>query len=188
MTDVTNPFVVIISFALRIFAILCLCRFAFQLVKTDASNPFTGAVVRITDPLLKPIRSILPRSSRIDLASILVASLSYAVVYALYSMNMGMSLVVLKSLGLGFYEAVDSVLWIFVIAIFIVVIASWFAPHSASPGLLAARSLADPLLRKISQLLPPMGGLDLSPMVIMLAFMLIRQFVLPPLKAILGGL
>ena len=188
MTDVTDPFVVIIAFALRVFAILCLCRFAFQLVKVDAYNPLTGAVVRITDPLLKPIRSVLPRSLRIDLASILVASLSYGVVYALHFMsNEEVSSIVLKSFGLGFYEAIDSVLWIFVIAIFIVVVASWFAPRSSSPGLLVARSLADPLLRKISQLLPPMGGLDLSPMVVMLTFMLIRQFIMPPLRAILSG-
>jgi YggT family protein len=68
--------------------------------------------------------------------------------------------------------------WIFLIAIFLSIVMSWIAPNVYSPAANIAREVAEPLLSPARRILPPLGGLDLSPMITILVLFLIQSFVL----------
>lgn len=68
----------------------------------------------------------------------------------------------------------------------IVIIASWIAPNSYNPALILINQIIDPVMRPIRTRMPDLGGLDLSPMVLMLGIKVIEILVLYPLTTVLG--
>jgi YggT family protein len=77
---------------------------------------------------------------------------------------------------------------VFVYAIIIVVVLSWVAPGAYNPATRILHSLTAPLLGRAQRLVPPMGGLDLSPLIALLALELSRRLVLAPLRDLAAGL
>ena len=76
------------------------------------------------------------------------------------------------------------VLNIFLFAIIIRVILSWVNPDPYNPAVSLLARLTDPLMLPAQRLLPPMGGIDLSPMVVMIVLVLLQMLLLPPLLAL----
>jgi YggT family protein len=95
-------------------------------------------------------------------------------------------------LGLGFgvaglvvsavAELVSKTIYLFLFAIFIQVIVSWIAPGSYNPILALLDSLTNPLLRPARRLIPPVGGLDLSPMAAIIVLYLALMLIAAPLR------
>ncbi len=138
-------------------------RFFLQLCRADFYNPISQTIVKVTNPLLIPLRRIVPGVFGIDIASIMLAlflqliigELNYFIAFQQLA-NPGSALLfgVLGTLKLCTY-------FVFA-AIIILVISSFVAPFSSHPVIVLSRQLMDPLMRPIQQFLPPMGGLDLS--------------------------
>lgn len=178
----TEPLVFIIRFALQVVALLCLLRFVLQAVQASFHNPFTEGVVRFTDPLLRPVRVVFRPYRNLDLAAFAVAWLAHMIISAARFFALtggGIDFVFVLSDSL--HATLNLVVVIFLVAIFVTVAMSWLAPGIYSPASLIAREVAEPLLAFTRRVLPPLGGLDLSPMVAILALFLIRYFVLNPL-------
>ena len=152
-----------------------LLRLLLQLVRTDYRNPLAQTLSRLTNPVIVPLRRILPSIGRIDTASV-VATLGAQLLRSALLMLFGGGvagfgvLIVLASVDL-----LDTALLLYLGAIFVVVLLSWVAPDGYNP---AGRLLADltgPLLRPLRRSLPPLGGLDLSPMVAILLLSVLRM-------------
>lgn len=175
----SDPFIFVLRFVLQVAALLFLLRFVLQAVRASFYNPFSEGIVRFTDPVLRPLRSVLPAFRNWDLASFAMAWLAHLVMSTLRFFAFGGGAFdILFIFSDALHGTLNLVVMIFLVAIFVTVIMSWLAPGVYSPASLIAREVAEPLLARVRRLLPPLGGLDLSPMVAILALLLVQSFVL----------
>lgn len=176
----SDPFLFVLRFVLQVAALLFLLRFVLQAVRASVYNPFSEGIVRFTDPVLRPLRSVLRPYRNLDLASFALAWLAHIVMSIMRLIAMGGNATVdfLFVLSDALYGTLNLVVMIFLVAIFVTVVMSWLAPGIYSPASLIAREVAEPLLARVRRLLPPLGGLDLSPMVAILALLVVQNFVL----------
>lgn len=179
ITD-AGTFLVSTFFGLYILAVLL--RFLFQLVRADFYNPISQFLVKITNPPLRPLRSWVPGIGGVDLPSVvLMLGLKMLEMWLValiggYATGFG-GLLVLAIAGL-----LQLVLHVFLFAILIQVILSWFAPGSYNYMTSLLHSLTEPLLHPARRLLPPIAGLDLSPLVVLIILQLLSMLLIAPLR------
>ncbi len=159
-----------------------LLRFVLQAVRADFYNPITQAIVRLTDPLLKPARKIVPPIGGLDVASLLIAVLfQFALIFLLFSGIQPATAFVLAT-----FRLLMLVLDLFFWAMVIIVIISWVAPGSRHPGSDLLYQITEPLLGPLRRIIPPMGGLDFSVMVAFLLLVMVREYLIPGIAIELG--
>ncbi len=147
-----------------------LLRFLLPLVRADARNPLSQAVLRITNPLVLPLRRVIPAAGRIDTASLVALLLVQLATTALLFLLSGVGFsnpavlvrVALTSLAL-------TVLQFYFFAVLVYVVLSWVAPGTYSPAASLLASLCEPLLRPVRSIIPPLAGLDLSAVFVLIA-------------------
>lgn len=166
-----------------LYVLIVLLRFILQMVRADFYNPLSQFTVRATQPLLKPLRKIIPGLGGVDLASLMLAIMVQLVLYLAIGALAGANLFVVPGLLLVWSMIGVTALFlkIFFFAMLLSVILSWVAPHSHNPGALLANQICEPLLAPFRKLIPNLGGLDISPVFALLAIHLISGYVLLPL-------
>ncbi len=184
--DIAGAGIFIISTLIGLFVLFLMLRFLLRLAKADYYNPISQGIVSITNPVVKPVSLAVPSLGRFDLPTLLVAILvqfiGLMVTMALY----GYPFFSLLYLGWAMVGVVSLVLNIYFFALIIVVIASWIAPNTGHPVLSLATQITEPLCDPARRLIPPMGGLDLSVMFVIMGLILLEEYLLvPPLAAIL---
>lgn len=172
-----------------IYIVSVLLRFLFQIVRADFYNPFSQFLVRFTNPPLLPLRRVIPGLGGIDLASVVLLLLLQALKLFLLAAIQGVTPQPGIMLVLAVAQLLQLTLWVFIIAIFIRVLASWFAtPYGHNPLLDLVTSLTEPLLRPARRYIPPMSGVDLSPIAVLLILQLLLLLISNLLPVVLGAL
>lgn len=155
-----------------LYLMIVLLRFILQLVRADFYNPLSQFIVRATQPLLKPLRRIIPSISGLDMASLVLALLVQLVLSALTMLLIyGTTGSPVQLLTWSLIGITALFINIFFYALIISVILSWVAQGSHNPAAMLVNQLCEPLLMPFRRLLPNLGGLDLSPI---FAFMTIK--------------
>lgn len=161
-----------------LYIMAVLVRFLLQLVRADFYNPISQAVVKVTSPLLNPLRKIIPGFGGLDMASLVLALvLQMALIYVLVLLK-GMPFAAIPLPGVlmrALMEIAVEFLNIYMFALIIIAIASWVAPNSYNPGLMLLMQITDPLTSRIRKVIPPMGGLDFSLMVLMFGIIFLKN-------------
>ena len=182
-----RPLVFLVQLGFGLYTLVVLLRFLLQVVRADFHNPVSQFVVRLTAPLLKPLRRAVPPVGRYDTASVVLAwllkSAELAIIGALIGAGSNVPLVLLWALP----ALVSLTINVFLFAVLIVVILSWINPQGYSPALLILHRLTSPILEPARRLVPPVGGLDLSPMLVMAGLYLLEMLVVPPLMQATGA-
>ena len=149
--------------SLALFVVLA--RLLLQLTRADFRNPLAQAIVQLTNPLIVPLRRVLPPIGKVDTASvvavILVAGIEVAVLSALRGAGLPDWLTWLDALAL---EIAHTLLWTYCYAILIYWLLSFIAPGGYSPLQSVLTSLCEPVLRPFRRIIPPIAGLDFSPL------------------------
>ncbi len=165
---VYSIFNLIIDTVATVLAALLLLRFWMQTVRVRPPFSLGQFIFRLTDWLVLPLRRVLPGWGGLDWASllgaILVALLSVAIELGVRSAFIGQTWLLLSLLTLIHWVAYG-----FIGLIVIEVIFSWVNPDAPLAPLV--RALNEPLMRPLRRLIPPVAGIDLSPIV---AFLLLR--------------
>lgn len=178
----TNPLVFLVSSLLSLYIIIVLLRVLLQMTKADFYNPLSQFIVKATHPVLKPLQAGLPTVYRIDLAAVLVM----LVLQVAIGLIQFPGLSVLATLIWAFAEVISLVINVFLFCIFVVVILSWINPGAYNPAISLLNSLTRPVLVPIQRRLPPMGGLDLSPLIALLGLQVLKMLLIPPLFALIN--
>lgn len=142
-----------------------LLRLMLQWARANFRNPISQAILRLSNWLVLPLRRILPPVGRFDTASV-VASYAIALVQtaALSVVLAGALPDALPWLLAAGIELIRTALWLYFWAIFIYALASMVMPGVRSPLQDLLESLCEPVLERIRRAVPPIVGLDLSPM------------------------
>lgn len=179
-------FLVNVVFGLYIGAVML--RLLLQWVRADFYNPLSQAIVKLTNPPLRPMRRYIPAIRGIDTASVVLMFGLQLLNTWLISMMLGAGA---SPFGLVVYscaELLSKGIYLFVFAIIVQAVASWVAPGAYNPILSLIDSLTDPMLRPIRRLLPSLGGLDLSPLVAIVVLQLSLMLVVAPIRDFGAGL
>ena len=155
----------IVETLLSLALFVTLARLLLQWVRADFRNPLCQAVVKLTNPLILPLRRVLPPIGKLDTASavavVLVAIVDVGSVFALHGIGMPTPLAWVRPV---LTEIGRTLLWTYFYAIFLYALLSLIAPGGYSPLQSVLASLCEPVLRPIRRLIPAVAGLDLSPL------------------------
>jgi YggT family protein len=175
----TNPLEFLISTLFSLYIVAVMLRFLLGLVRADFYNPISQFLVRITNPLLIPLRKVIPSIGKFDSAALLLMIVLQlaAVTLILLLRGEGISSAILIIVTL--VKLVSLLLDVFMFAIIVEVIISWMNPGSYNPVSSLLHSLTNPLLRPIRHLIPPIAGIDLSPLFAIIGLQVLRMLILP---------
>ena len=164
-----------------LYLLTFLLRFILQWVRSDFYNPFAQFVLRVTNPLVIPARRVIPAAGGVDLATLVVIILlQLAATYALH-LIVGLSPDAVTLIQRSALRLVSLLLWLYFASILLYVILSWVAPGGQSPINAMLYTINAPLLRPVRKVIPPIAGLDLSPLIVLIVLQaLLIALPLPP--------
>ncbi len=166
-------------FGLYIGAVLL--RLLLQWVRADFYNPLSQAIVKVTNPVLRPLRRVIPALGKLDTASVVLMLALQLINTWLVATLLGAAPGFFALLIVAVAELLKKLVYLYIFAIVIQAVASWIAPGSYNPVLGLIETLTAPLMRPVRRVLPPLGGLDLSPLVVIVLLQLALMLVVTPL-------
>jgi len=179
----TNPLEFLISTLIGLFITAVMLRFLLAMVRADFYNPLTQILVKLTNPALKPLRRFIPGFGGIDIASLLLMLALQMLALTLITLLRGAALHPVGLLLWSLAELLGLLFNIYMFSILIQVVLSWVNPNAYNPAVSLLYSINEPLLAPARRLIPPLSGLDLSPVVVLLGLQLAKMLLLPPLLA-----
>jgi YggT family protein len=177
----TNPVEFLVGTLFGLYILAVMLRFLLQLNRADFYNPISQFLVKVTQPVLRPLRRVIPGLGGIDLAALLLMIALQLASLAIISSLRGGPVQLAPLTFIAIAELLRLLLNVYLFAIIIQIIISWVNPGSYNPALALIHSITEPVMRPARRLLPPMSGLDLSPIVVLIAIQLMKMLLLPPL-------
>jgi YggT family protein len=160
---------------LSLYLLTMLLRFVLQLVRADFYNPISQFLVKVTNPLVIPLRRVLPGFAGLDMASLLLALLlQLAGIIALLLIN---GLVLPNILLLLVWSAIGLLgllVNVYFFALLAMIILSWVAPGSSHPAIYLLHQITEPVMAPVRKALPAMGGMDFSPILVFILINVIQ--------------
>ena len=175
----SNPLEFIISTLFSLYILAVMLRFLLGLVRADFYNPISQFLVRITNPLLVPLRKVIPGAGKIDIAAIVLLVVLQLVMLTIMVMLRGSAVPLLSLLLITAGELIALLINIFLVAIIVQVVISWINPGSYNPVSSLLHSLTSPVLRPVQRIVPPLSGIDLSPLFALIGLQVLRMLILP---------
>ena len=188
-----SPLMLIINTLFDLYILMVLLRFLLQMLRADFYNPVSQFIVRVTTPPLRILRRVIPSIHGQDSASIVLCLLLiYAkfIVMRLLSIPAAAIGSVMAPIGSVSYaglivisiaDLIALTFTVFLVAVFIQVILSWVNPGHYNPAIGLVNRIAEPVMKPIRRIVPPIGGLDISPLFAILGLMVAKMLVIPPL-------
>ena len=180
MSPIEQVLLLVVNTVGSLFTLVVLLRFLLQLVRADFYNPISQFIVKATNPVLVPMRRMVPSVAGLDTASLILSYAAQVIYLGIVSWMLGIplgpQLLIWAMIGwLGLF------INIYFFGLLIMVIASWIAPNSYNPVLILINQILEPVMRPIRSKMPDMGGLDLSPLIFILALQIFEILLLTPL-------
>ncbi|MCL1476533.1 YggT family protein [Marinobacter sp. M3C] len=170
----------ILSIASSFYMTLVLLRFLLQLARADFYNPISQFVVKVTNPPLRVVRKVIPGWGGIDGAAIVLTILIQAITFTL--------VLLLYDAGAALFNPAWLLSWsvlnvaglvasLYFWAVIAVVVISWIAPGSSHPAIQLVAQITEPVMRPVRKVVPSLGGLDLSPIIVFLILQVITVMI-----------
>ena len=175
----TNPLEFLITTLFSLYILAVMLRFILGAVRADFYNPVSQFLVRITNPLLGPMRRVIPSVRQYDTSALLLMLALQLLSLAIIVMLRGVSVSFVTLLLLAIGKLVVLAFNVFIFAIVIQVVLSWINPGNYNPVNALLHSITSPVMRPIQRIIPPFSGIDLSPLVALLGLQVLKMLVLP---------
>jgi YggT family protein len=160
-----NAIIYIVETLLSLALAVVLARLLLQWTRADFRNPLCQAIVRLTNPLILPLRRILPPIGKIDTASVvavlIVATVNVAILFALQYGTFPTPFYWVQRIAIVIAR---TLLQTYFYAIVLYALLSLIAPGGYSPMQSVLATICEPVLRPFRRLIPSVAGLDLSPL------------------------
>ncbi len=149
-----------------LFVYVVLLRFLMQSCRAPFRNPLGQFVITLTDWAVRPVRRVVPGLGGLDLATLMLGWVALIVktllLFALISgtMSLGVALI------LPLFELARALLHLVILVTIVHAILSWVSPHNPFSGVFDA--LTRPFYSVFRRVVPPIGGIDLSPLFVII--------------------
>lgn len=164
-----------------LYLLIVLLRFILQLVRANFYNPLCQFTVKATQPLLKPLRRVIPSMFGLDMSSLVLALIVQMALFAVILLLSGYKVDVLFLAPWALIGIFSLFLKVLFYAMIISVILSWVAPGSRSPAAELVTQITEPVLAPFRRIIPNLGGLDISPIFAFIALQLLQSWLIPRL-------
>ena len=155
-----------VIFSLYIGAVLL--RLLLGLARANFHNPLSQFLVKVTNPVLIPMRRFIPSFGSIDTSAVVLAfGLTLVKISLLLLLTTG-AMHFPASIFLALGELIKTIIWVYIFALIIQAVISWIGNAHGNPIIPLIESLTYPILRPIRKVVPLIGMMDLSPMVAIL--------------------
>jgi YggT family protein len=172
---------IVIQFVFGALIALIVLRVLLQWVRANFYNPICQFLYKATNPVLMPLRKVIPAWRNLDIAGIALAWLATALKLVLLYATVGQALGVLGLAVLALADLVDFVLLLYIVLVLVRVVLSFVGADSYHPVVPLVMQLTEPVLKPFRRLIPNVGGLDFSPLVLLLVITLARVLIAKPL-------
>lgn len=182
MNYVSNAGVFLVQTLFGLYLLVVMLRLLLQVVRADFYNPLSQFLVKVTNPPLKPLRRLIPGVAGIDMASVvllLLLKIIEILILAIFPRYPAPELVGLPIMAIA--ELIALMVNVFLFAIIIQAILSWINPSTYNPVSSLLHQLTDPLLGPFRRIIPPVSGMDLSPLAAIIAIYLLKLLLVQPL-------
>ena len=179
---VGNAATFLIETLFGLYILIVMLRFLLQWVRADFYNPVSQFIVKATQPALAPLRRIIPGFGGADLAAVvLMFALKFIELWLITGL-LGITPQVAGLAILCIAELLGLLINVFIFAILIQVIISWVNPGMYNPVMGLLHSINEPLLAPARRLIPPISGLDLSPIAVIICLQLVSMVGVAPIR------
>jgi YggT family protein len=186
MSPLQDTGLFIIGVLFGIYILLVVMRFLLQWVQADFYNPVSQLIMKATQPVLAPLRRYVPSVAGLDTASLLLMFVLQLIELWLSAAIIGLPAGILSLCLLSVARLLQLVAYVFMFSIFVMVILSWIQPRSYNPAIGLMNSLSAPIMRPLRQLIPAIGGLDVSPIAALLILGVVLRLLIQPLAMLSG--
>jgi len=169
MGSPTAAFSFLVETLIGLVLTVLLLRILLEAVRADWYNPVCQALIKITDPLVKPVSKLTPRAGKVNLAAIIVLYVLQVVGLLILYLLAGQTPDPLVLALLAVMRLVRLLLVVYMVLIIATVIVSWIGQNVRHPIIPLLFQLTDPVLAPIRRVMPDLGGFDLSPLVAIIA-------------------
>ncbi|QOC22421.1 YggT family protein [Wenzhouxiangella sp. AB-CW3] len=171
----TNAFSFLVETLFHLYLVALMLRVLLEGIGADYYNPICQALVKVTDPVVRPLSKVLPRVGPISLAGLAALYIVQLLALVAVGLIVGWKLDPLVFALLALMRLIRLLLVLYLILIIIGVILSWVGHGVRHPIVPLIFQLTQPVLAPIRRVLPSLGGFDLSPLVaiILIQFLII---------------
>jgi YggT family protein len=182
MDPVISAFAFIIRTFFELYTVIVILRMVLPWVRADYYNPLSQVVLKLTEPILMPLKNIFPSVGYVDfrvlfllfiLQGVKLSGLLFLQLHILPNIS-GLLLWIIGDL-------IEQVVNLMFFIIMVVVISSWFNTHIMHPIIAVFHKIADPYLNIFRKMIPPIAGLDLSPILALITLKLISIILAYPI-------
>lgn len=180
-----NPLIFLVNSVVGLYILAVMLRFIFQLVEAQFYNPVSQFVVKITHPPLKVLRRFIPAFGRVDTASIVLMLILQMLGDALVSFLQGGGQMAWGALtALAMIKLIKLAFNVFIFSIIIQALLSWINPDPYNPVYSLLSDVTEPILKPCRRLIPPIAGLDLSPVIALIGLGFLKILTLQLLESL----
>jgi len=181
MLGLNDAAIFIIKTLGSLYLLIVLMRFILQLVRANFYNPLCQFIVKATQPLLQPLRRVIPSMFGLDMSSLVLALIIQMVLIAVILALKGFVVDWVLLVPWALIALFSLFLNILFYAMIISVILSWVAPGSHNPGAELVAQITEPVLAPFRRIIPSLGGLDISPIFAFIVIQLLQSWLIPRL-------
>ena len=177
----------LVNTLINIYLLMLMMRFLLQASRADYYNPISQSVVKVTQPVVRPFQGFLRPVGRFDLATLAAAFLIKVISIILILQIAGYGMPPIAGIAIAGVAALASgILKIYFFALIVMIILSWVAPQASHPGALLVMQLVEPIMAPVRKVIPPLGMIDLSPIVVFISISLLDNLVVGSLTRAAG--
>ncbi len=168
-----------------IFILAFLLRYLLTKLRINSYNPLSEVIIRVTNPVLKPLRRMIPGYYGVDWSSIVALLLIQSLEIIITQLIIRGDVIAINALFiLTMANLLKMILYIYMFTIIIQVIISWINPSAYNPIVTIMSQLTDPILRPVRRIASFGGGLDFSPLIVLVIIQLLMILIISPLMEI----
>ena len=168
-SNLASALVFVVNALTSLYLLVLLLRFWLPWLRADFRNPLAQGILKLTSPVIVPLRRIVPSFGRLDTATILVAFVVQYLGLLLILLIIGASAAFSVIATPAAVKLVLLSANLFMFAIFVRIILSWISSGQYNPATAIISTMTEPLLRPVRRLIQPLGGFDISPIFVIIA-------------------
>jgi len=178
----SNPLMLIINSLVGAYIFVLILRVLLQYTGADSRNPVSSFIIKATQVPLKVLKPIFPTLKGFNLSAIaLMLVLQMLLGFLAMSGQPNVWVILIWSLT----ELISTIINVFIYSIFATVILSWINPGAHNPVVTLLYKITEPVMQPFQRIIPPMGGMDFSPIAALLALQVLKMLLIPPLFALM---
>ncbi len=160
-----NALAFLIETVFDLYILVVLLRFIIQAVRVDYYHPLAQFILRVTDPLLAPMRAVIPRLFGQDWAALIFAIvLTLLKFFILTFIGSGEPVSPLLLLPYAVIDVLRTLVYILMFSLVVQALLSWVNPDPRNPVVQLLNQITAPVLAPFRRFIPPVSGIDLSPL------------------------